>query len=83
MRIARHIGTTPQRHGSTPCPNMFELTDGRFAIIGEVIETIGIDDIENLSASERDSLQGQRIVIVERGTLMHAKHDIPDSDLSF
>jgi hypothetical protein len=37
MRILRRLGATPQARGSVgngSCPDLFELSDGRFAVIG-------------------------------------------------
>lgn len=79
MRISRRMGTGP----TAACPNMVELTDGRFAIIGDGTTVLSIDDFEGLSVAERKHMTGKRIVAIDRKTLMCAKRDIPDSDSRF
>ncbi|MET8136631.1 MULTISPECIES: hypothetical protein [unclassified Streptomyces] len=73
----RRIGTPPSLRGSTSgatCPDIFELSDGRFAVIGtDVTETLDADLPPDASRADYE-----RIVVVSRETLIHAKADIPD-----
>ncbi|MFG2307144.1 hypothetical protein ACGFS9_00430 [Streptomyces sp. NPDC048566] len=57
------------------CPDIFELSDGRFAVIGEDL-TEKLDAELPADASRADY---ERIVVVTRETLIHAKADIPDA----
>ncbi len=55
------------------CPDIFELADGNFAVIGT-------DDTKGLDAqlpADAPLSEDYRIVVVTRETLMHAKVDIP------
>ncbi|MGW2785650.1 hypothetical protein ACWC3X_31075 [Streptomyces populi] len=76
--IVRRIGTPPLKRGSTSganCPDIFELSDGTFAVIGT-------DVTEKLDAelpSDASRADYERIVTVTRETLIHAKADIPDA----
>ena len=76
--IVRRIGTPPLKRGSTSganCPDIFELSDGTFAVIGT-------DVTEKLDAelpSDASQADYERIVTVTRETLIHAKADIPDA----
>jgi hypothetical protein len=77
MGIARRLGASPQERGSmnnTTCPDIFELTDGRFAVIGT-------DMTEQLAGSlpqDAGRASYERIVVISRETLTRAKADIPD-----
>jgi tRNA A37 threonylcarbamoyltransferase TsaD len=56
------------------CPDIFELSDGRFAVIGT-------DMTAELDGSlPADAARGhdERIVVITRETLISAKWDIPD-----
>ncbi|MGV2919419.1 hypothetical protein [Streptomyces alfalfae] len=76
--IIRRIGASPRARGSVSgqnCPDIFELSDGSFAVIGT-------DATAKLDAElPPDASRGnyERIVIVTRETLVRAKADIPDS----
>jgi hypothetical protein len=76
-RILRRLGVTPQQRGSTSgntCPDIFELADGNFAVIGTDM-TSELDGVLPADAGRADY---ERIVVISRATLLHAKRDIPD-----
>lgn len=78
MRIVRRIGASPRERGSMSgdtCPDIFELSDGNFAVIGT--EATAVLDGELPSDAAR--ADHERIVIVSRETLIRAKADIPDA----
>ncbi|MFJ9907585.1 hypothetical protein ACIRVK_32655 [Streptomyces sp. NPDC101152] len=78
MRIVRRIGASPRERGSMTgdtCPDIFELSDGNFAVIGT--EATAVLDGELPSDAAR--ADHERIVIVSRETLIRAKADIPDA----
>jgi hypothetical protein len=57
------------------CPDIFELSDGRFAVIGtDVTEKLDAELPGDASRADYE-----RIVVVSRETLIHAKADIPDA----
>lgn len=57
------------------CPDIFELSDGNFAVIG----TEATDELDNLLPADAARADYERIVIVSRETLVRAKTDIPDA----
>ncbi|MFE3854789.1 hypothetical protein ACFXPN_27110 [Streptomyces griseorubiginosus] len=78
MRIVRRIGASPRERGSMSgdtCPDIFELSDGNFAVIG----TEATDELDNLLPADAARADYERIVIVSRETLVRAKTDIPDA----
>lgn len=78
MAIKRRIGASPQERGShtgQTCPDIFELVDGNYAVIGT--EATELLDSELPAGAERADYE--RIVIVSRETLIRAKADIPDA----
>lgn len=78
MNIVRRIGASPRERGSatgTTCPDIFELSDGRFAVIGTDM-TNELDDALPFDAARADY---ERIVVITRETLVRAKADIPDA----
>ncbi|MFJ8056738.1 hypothetical protein [Streptomyces sp. NPDC096142] len=77
MNIVRRIGASPVERGSVggqACPDIFELQDGSFAIIG-TDKTELLDGSLPTSASRADY---EKIVVITRETLLRAKKDIPD-----
>lgn len=56
------------------CPDIFELSDGRFAVIG----TEATQELDPELPSDAARADYERIVIVSRETLVRAKADIPD-----
>jgi hypothetical protein len=59
------------------CPDIFELTNGDFAVIG----TDATQNSDLLASLPPDAgvAPDERIVIVSRATFVHAKLDIPDA----
>ncbi|MDX3260600.1 hypothetical protein AB0N87_21200 [Streptomyces sp. NPDC093228] len=77
MRIVRRIGASPRERGSMTgetCPDIFELSDGSFAVIG----TEATATLEGELPPDAARADYERIVIVSRETLVRAKADIPD-----
>ncbi|MET7698106.1 hypothetical protein [Streptomyces sp. NPDC005485] len=77
MKIVRRIGASPRERGSLSgdtCPDIFELSDGNFAVIGSDA-TAALDSELPADAARADY---ERIVIISRETLIRAKVDIPD-----
>lgn len=57
------------------CPDIFELSDGNFAVIGtEATETLDPE-----LPSDAGRADHERIVVISRETLIRAKADIPDA----
>ena len=54
---------------------MFELSDGSFAIIG----TEATATLDPLLPSDAARADYERIVVIDRETLIRAKRDIPDA----
>jgi hypothetical protein len=78
VRIIRRLGDPPCRRGSLSgdsCPDLFELSDGNFAVIG-TDATEALDAHLPADAARADH---ERIVVVTRETLIRAKKDIPDA----
>ncbi|WP_328785766.1 hypothetical protein [Streptomyces canus] len=78
MNIARRLGDPPKSRGSgsmETCPDIFELSDGRFAVIGTEA-TVDLDPLLPPDAARADY---ERIVVIDRQTLVRAKRDIPDA----
>ncbi|WP_371668699.1 hypothetical protein OG985_14135 [Streptomyces sp. NBC_00289] len=77
-QIIRRLGASPRDRGSAGganCPDIFELSDGRFAVIGTDV-TDSLDAELPQDASRGDY---ERIVVITRETLVRAKADIPDA----
>lgn len=78
MKIVRRIGVPPRARGSASganCPDVFELSDGNFAVIG----TEATAELEGKLPDDASRADYERIVIVSRETLLRAKADIPDA----
>ncbi len=74
----RRIGASPRERGSLSgdsCPDIFELSDGDFAVIGSEA-TFKLDGELPEDAARADY---ERIVVISRETLIRAKADIPDA----
>lgn len=75
----RRLGQDPHANGlisrrTVGCPDLWELEDGTFAVIGE-------DKTDTLRASLPESAgcgPEERIVVIPRRLLTRAKHDIPE-----
>lgn len=78
MKAVRRLGKTPAELGSTTgvsgSPDILELDDGAFAVIGVDI-TDQVDDLGLLNARCADN---ERVVRVPRNTFAAAKNDIPE-----
>ncbi|MEU9168510.1 hypothetical protein AB0D34_12050 [Streptomyces sp. NPDC048420] len=78
LHIKRRIGLPPQARGSTcgaHCPDIFELHDGRFAVIG----TERTAEIRRDYPRLRALAPSEIVVVVDRDTLTCAKAFIPNS----
>ncbi|MFJ4714158.1 hypothetical protein [Streptomyces sp. NPDC088785] len=78
MKIVRRIGASPRQRGSATgqtCPDIFELSDGNFAVIGTDV-TEALDTELPADAARADY---ERIVVISRDTLVRAKADIPEA----
>ena len=77
MEFVRRLGLTPQERGSLTngtCPDIFELSDGSFAVIGADLT----DSLEGKLPSGAARADYERIVVITRETLIGAKADIPE-----
>ena len=78
MNIVRRIGVPPSARGSASganCPDLFELSDGSFAVIG----TEATEALERELPADASRADYERIVVISRETLIRAKGDIPDA----
>jgi hypothetical protein len=79
IEFVRRIGLTPQENGllcvgCRNCPDIWELANGDFAIIGMDITDAAIEKLPPTAGCG----PGERIVRLPRNLLVNAKHDIPD-----
>ncbi|MFJ4682571.1 hypothetical protein ACIQNG_34575 [Streptomyces sp. NPDC091377] len=77
-QIIRRLGVSPRLRGSTngaTCPDIFELADGDFAIIGTDVT----DSLDSELPPDAGRAAHERIVRITRETLVKAKADIPDA----
>lgn len=79
MKVVRRIGKTPAELGNTTgvsgSPDILELDDGAFAVIGvDITEQVG--DLGSVGAR---CAPDERVVRIPRNTLTAAKNDIPES----
>ncbi|WP_405930784.1 hypothetical protein [Streptomyces sp. NBC_00827] len=78
MKIVRRLGASPRERGSLngdTCPDIFELSDGDFAVIG----TDRTDTLDGELPTDAARADYERIVVISRETLLRAKRDIPDA----
>lgn len=76
MEIVRRLGKSPRERGSlnnVTCPDIFELSDGSFAVIGTDMTEL-LDGVLPKDAGRADY---ERIVVISRETLIAARGDIP------
>ncbi|WP_420076817.1 hypothetical protein ACOAKG_25155 [Streptomyces sp. JL3001] len=76
--VTRRLGVPPCQRGSRTgetCPDLFELSDGNFAVIGTEATAL-LDGCLPVDAIRADY---ERIVVIDRDTLIRAKRDIPDA----
>ena len=77
VEFVRRLGRTPQERGSLSngtCPDIFELSDGTFAIIGTDLT----DELQAKLPAGAARADYERIVVITRETLLSAKADIPE-----
>lgn len=76
LKIVRRLGDSPRERncatGQT-CPDIFELSDGNFAVIGREATAA----LESELPPDSARADYERIVIITRETLVRAKADIP------
>ncbi len=78
--IIRRLGPDPHANGAQTsslhgCPDILELEDGDFAIIGVDITALAISHLRFGAGCGPD----ERIIKIPRKTLVRAKADIPES----
>ncbi|MFI1827153.1 hypothetical protein ACH41E_12020 [Streptomyces sp. NPDC020412] len=75
--FTRRLGKSPQELGVTAggpeCPEIWELENGDFAVIGRDLTTSLGARLPNGVSISRD----ERLVVIPRSTLISAKTDIP------
>lgn len=80
MSITRRIGSTPEQRGSATgqsCPDIFELSDGNFLVIGKVPGVPNITAADLMKHAAGIGI-GEQAVVIPRQVLLDAKADIPD-----
>ncbi|GIE34466.1 hypothetical protein Ait01nite_075110 [Actinoplanes italicus] len=76
MKIVRRLGLSPRERGSlsnATCPDIFELSDGSFAVIG----TDRTSELISQLPADAAVADHERIVVIDRETLVAARRDIP------
>ncbi len=77
--ILRRLGTSPSQRASAECvacnncPDLFELADGDFAIIGYDVTS----ELARHLPSDAGCGEGERIVRIPRSVLVAARAEIP------
>ncbi|MFG1610757.1 hypothetical protein [Actinoplanes sp. NPDC049265] len=74
-RIYRRVGLPPAQRGSatnTTCPDIFELVDGDFAVVG----TDRTEELRRQLPSDAGVAPYERIVVITRLTLLAAVKDL-------
>ena len=78
MRAVRRLGKTPAELGNTTgvsgSPDILELDDGAFAVIGVDIT----DQVGDLAALVARCAPNERVVRFPRNTFVAARNDIPE-----
>lgn len=74
MMFLRRLGSTPQCASSSGCPDVWELADGNFAIIGLDIT----DKVAGKLPRSAGCAPGEKVILLPRNLLVNAKRDIPD-----
>ena len=75
--VVRRIGLSPRERGSSTdisCPDILELDDGQFLVIGTDVTDTARDRLP----SDAAMADYERAVLITRSTLVRAKADIPD-----
>ncbi len=75
MEIVRRLGSSPKERclSEATCPDVFELADGDFAVIGRDMT----EQLRGLLPDDAGCGADERIVVVSRETLVHAGRDLP------
>ncbi|MCX4666920.1 hypothetical protein OG453_09600 [Streptomyces sp. NBC_01381] len=77
MKIERRLGVSPRARkqclSEANCPDIFELADGRFVIIGDDITA----DVTSILPQDAGIGPNERAVVITRETLTAARGDIP------
>ncbi|MER6630872.1 hypothetical protein ABT301_22085 [Streptomyces sp. NPDC000987] len=76
VAIVRRIGAPPSARGSLSgqsCPDIFELSDGNYAVIGREATA----ELEGQLPEDAARADDERIVVISRETLVRARADIP------
>ncbi|GAA1813933.1 hypothetical protein GCM10009682_38720 [Luedemannella flava] len=74
--VLRRLGATPRERGCVQewsCPDIFELTNGDFAVIG----TDRTEELSHRLPADAGCAPYERIVVITRQTLLAARADIP------
>ncbi|MEU8231339.1 hypothetical protein AB0C12_17230 [Actinoplanes sp. NPDC048967] len=78
MEFVRRLGKSPQERGSlnsVTCPDIFELSDGSFAVMGTDMTEV----LEGALPPGAGRADYERIVVITRETLVAARGDIPSA----
>ncbi|GGN99382.1 hypothetical protein GCM10010112_93140 [Actinoplanes lobatus] len=78
MEIVRRLGLSPRQRGSlsnATCPDIFELADGDFAVIG----TDRTAELRDKLPADAGVADYEKIVVVSRATIVAARADIPNA----
>ena len=77
MNIIRRLGTAPAQRNQgcavTNCPDLFELDNGDFAVIGFE----NTDQLTSKLPADAGCGPGERIVVIPRQVLIQARRHIP------
>jgi hypothetical protein len=78
-KFLRRIGPDPHANGAqsvacSGCPDIWELENGDFAVIGTDITAAAVPKLPPTAGCGPD----ERVVRLPRGLLVNAKRDIPD-----
>jgi hypothetical protein len=74
--IMRRVGLSPAERGSTSnytCPDIFELADGNFAVVG----TDRTTELRSRLPEDAGVAPYESIVVITRETLLAAAKDLP------
>lgn len=78
-KLVRRLGPAPAELGTTGgrdgCPDIWELGNGDFAVIGRDLTTAYTDGLP----ADASVGEGERLVVIPRVTLLSAKPHIPDA----
>lgn len=75
--VVRRLGQAPRDrgcHSNSTCPDVFELDDGGFAVIGALTDPVTLRLPEDAVAAPREA-----VAVIPRDVFMHAMDDLPDA----